>query len=529
MSEIVNSSLRTAAKGTTLVLFGTAVSNLLWFATKLLIARNSTAGQLGTYSLMVAIVSVASVVATLGVHEGASKYVSIFMGEGRRKDAEAVCTASMQIGAFSSLLAFAVLFFMSGAISRYVFYKPEIESSLKIISFFVPFNVLSLISIWILRGYGFIRPRVYFMETGTPFFFFVLLGLFFFFRLPFESVFYAFAMAAFAVFISVSIYGYRKTGFPLLLLKGGSGYVQLLRFSFSILLLVLMTVVFGWTDTLMLGRYSSSEDVGIYNIGMLLATVLTLPHQAAGFVFMPIAGEMFARGQTTELKKTYQTLTKWIFSVSFPLFFILFFFPEMTITVLFGSRFAAAALPLRILSLGFLLQTFMGASAVLMIITGLSREIRNVSIAGTVLNILLNYLFIKRLGYGILGASAATMLSYIIVGSANLILLYRRSCIHPVTLRLVRPILASLLLSVFIYEVSKSLPLYLWLLPLYLVIFVVGYFFSLVVMGGFDKEDLAMLDAVSQKTGLSMAWLLRIVGRHNAALGGNAFGKGQGQ
>jgi O-antigen/teichoic acid export membrane protein len=507
MSEIVNSSLKTAVRGTTLVLFGTALSNLLWFFTKVLIIRNSTTEQLGAYSLMVAVVSLVSLVATMGVHEGATKYVSVFLGEGRRAAAEAVRAASMQIGIVSGLLSFAVLFLLSGVISRYIFYKPELEVPLRIISCYVPFNVLSMISIWILRGYGLIRPRIYYMEIGTPFLFFLFLCGFFAFNLPFEAVYYAYAMSSFVVFLSVSIYGYKNKGLFPLSLKGGSHYRQLLQFSLSILLLAVTLVVFGSTDTLMLGRYASSTDVGIYNISMLLASLLALPYLALGFVFMPLAADMFAKGQTAELKRTYQILTKWVFSASFPLFFVLFFFPEMTVTFLFGDKFIASAMPLRILSFGFMVQSFFGVSGILMIVLGLSRAIRRTAIFAAVMNILFCYGFIKVLGYGIVGASLGTMLSYILLGSMNLLIVFRNSGVHPFSRGYLKPLAISSVSGLLIYLVAKSLPLHAWMLPVYFVFFVGSYLLSIFLTKSIEKEEIRIVSAISDKTGFSKGFV----------------------
>jgi O-antigen/teichoic acid export membrane protein len=254
----------------------------------------------------------------------------------------------------------------------------------------------------------------------------------------------------------------------------------------------------------MLGRYAGPAEVGIYNISVVLATMLTLPFIALGFVFMPIAGEMFVKRQLPELKRTYQVLTKWIFVASLPLFFIFFFFPEMTIKFLFGIRFLDSALPLRILSLGFLLQTLMGTSVVLMMVTGLSKEIRNISIFGTLLNLALNYMLIKRLNLGLVGASMATMFSYVTISAINLVVLHRRYGIKPFTFRYIRPVLGSMVMGLIIYIIAKALPLYLWMLPLYLILFMAGYLLSLILLHGLDQEDIFMFELISEKAGLAI-------------------------
>ena len=503
MSDIVNSSLKTAAKGTVVILLGTAASNILWFATKLLIIRSTTVDQLGIYSLVIAIINVSTLIASLGIHEGATKYISQFVSENKLSEAGSIRKTSVQIGILSGITVCALLILLAAPISRFVFYKPALSSPLKVASLFIPFNVVTIIIVWIFRGYGLIRAKVYCMDIGIPLIFLFFLSIFLYFRLPFISILYAFVLSSIIVLCSIGYYGYRAIGLNPLSLGGGSHYSSLLKFSGSAFLLSLMQTIFCWTDTLMLGRYAGPAEVGIYNISVVLAGMLAFPFIALGFVFMPIAGEMFVKRQLAELKRTYQVLTKWIFTASLPLFFIFFFFPEMTITFLFGNRFLDSALPLRILSLGFLLQTFMGTSVVLMMVTGLSQEIRNISILGTLLNLALNYMLIKRLSLGFVGASVATMLSYVTISTINLIILHRRYGIKPFTFSHIRPAFGSIVIGLIIYIIAKASPLYLWMLPVYLILFMAGYLLSLTLLHGLDQEDISMFELISEKAGLN--------------------------
>ncbi len=504
MSDIVNSSLKTAAKGTVVILLGTAASNILWFATKLLIIRSTTVEQLGIYSLVIAIIGVSTLIASLGIHEGATKYISQFISENKLYDAESIRKTSVQVGILSGITVCTLLILLADPISRFVFYKPALSSPLKVAALFIPFNVITIIIIWILRGYGLIRAKVYYIDIGIPLVFLFFLSIFLYCGLPFISILYAYVLSSIIVLCSTGYYGYRAIGLNPLSLGGGSHHSSLLKFSASAFILSVMQTIFCWTDTLMLGRYAGPAEVGIYNISVVLATMLTFPFIALGFVLMPIAGELFVKRQLPELKRTYQVLTKWIFTASLPLFFIFFFFPEMTITFLFGNRFLNSAMPLRILSLGFLLQTLMGTSVILMMVTGLSREIRNISIFGTLLNLALNYIFIKRLNLGLVGASGATMLSYVTISVINLLVLQSRYGIKPFAFSYIRPVFGSMVIGVIIYIIAKALPLYLWMLPLYLILFMTGYLLSLILLRGLDSEDISIFELFSEKTGLKM-------------------------
>jgi O-antigen/teichoic acid export membrane protein len=504
MSETVNSSLRTAVKGTTLILLGTVVSMFLWLATKILIVRNTTSDEFGIYSLALAVVGIISAVATLGLREGVARFVSIFLGEDKKHEAQSISRDALRISLASSISVFLLLLFLSPLISRYVFYMPEFEPPLRVFSFVIPLTIMSHIVGAILRGHNIIRPRVYYLDVGHPLFFLVFLCAVLLLGLPFMGILYSYVLAMAVVFLSISSYGYRKIRLKPLSLRGGRHGRELLGFSLPLLTVSVMGMVLTWTDTLMLGRYTGAQDVGVYNISVTLARLATFPLGALVFVFMPLAGEMYASSQIPELKRTYQVLTKWIFSATIPIFFVLFFFPEMTITFLFSDRFIEASMPLRILSLGFLFHTFLGANGMLMMVFGLSRSLMHLSVFGALLGIALNYILIKRLGMGITGAAVATAVAYIAINITTSYILYRESRIHPFTARYLRPVAGSSVVALLIYALAKSLPLYLWLMPLYFILFIGGYIFSLLLTRSLDSEDIALFEAVSKKTGLEM-------------------------
>ncbi len=61
----------------------------------------------------------------------------------------------------------------------------------------------------------------------------------------------------------------------------------------------------------------------------------------------------------------------------------------------------------------------MGANGILLVAMGMSRVVMNVSFFGVILNIVLNYILIKQLGYGVNGASVSTLVSYVALNIIN--------------------------------------------------------------------------------------------------------------
>jgi O-antigen/teichoic acid export membrane protein len=511
MSETVDSTLRTAVKGSALVLFGMAGSLLLWFPIRVFIVRVTTVEQFGLYSMAVTIVAVLASLAPLGTQQGSARHIAMELGKGRRDTALAMARSTLHVNIISATAGFLAVYALSDFMASKVFYKPDLSFPLKVVSFSIPFIVMSGTLSAILRGFGNVRPKVYYQDLGRPFYFLALLCIVYLFKLSFEGILYAFALAPVLVFISISSYGYNRIGLLPFTVKPGAHYGELLRFSLPLMVSGIAALILTWTDTLMLGRYAAATDVGFYGVSISLSNLMLLPLNALVFVFLPIAGELCGAGRLGELNRMYQVLTKWVFAASLPLFFVLFFFPEMTISFLYGGRLVPAALPLRILAAGFLVHTFMGTNGMLHIAMGNTRFIMLVSLIMAALNVVLNYVLIKELGMGTAGAATASLVSYVTGNVITSLALYRWHRMHPFTPHYLRPLAGAAVIGILIYAAAKSLPLSFWMLPLYFVLFVGGYAASLLLTRSVEREDIVLFEAVRAKSGLRMEWLGKLI------------------
>ena len=520
MPKGLNSHLKTAVKGSTLVLAAGSISQLVWFCIKVLIVRNTTKAEFGIYSLMLTIFTVLVSVVPLGVTSGVTRFVSLNQGEEKKAEADKISRAGVQISLGLGLAAFVLVFFLSGLIARHVFYTPGLAAPLKMISFLLPFSIYSAITGGILLGNGFIIQKIS-NDLLMPVFYLLLVFAAFLFHLHFRGILFAYASASLAVSFLIIIFGFRKLGSASLLPiavgdrapEGGRRHKELIKFSVPLLVATLTTMVIMWTDTLMVGRYINAQAVGAYSVGVSLANLLLFPLTALGYVFLPVAGEIYASGPAgdnglrdhdglRDLKRAYQVLTKWVFAVTLPVFFVLFFFPQMCITALFGARFVDAAVPLRFLAVGLMINAFLGTNGMLMMVMGYSRDIMNVSVAGAAVNIAMNYVLIKKLGLGLAGASISTMSSYILINILYSLSLYLKSGLHPFSSSYLKPLAGAAVSGLLIYAAAKSLPLSFWMLPVYFLLFIGGYGASLLFTKSIEGEDIYMMERVFKRLGL---------------------------
>lgn len=511
MSRVVFSSLKTAVKGSALLVVSIAAGQVLWFLIRVLIVRNITQAELGIYALALTSMSIAAILSNLGLFEGVTRYISVARGKGDTVKVRGTIKSALTIILFSGLAATVVLFFLSDALAERVFDMPGLSTPLKVIALAVIISALIDIQMGILRGFGIMEVKAA-NAVANPLMYMALLAAVFLLKLPFISVIVAFVAANLLSLSGISIYTYKKLNFGEILSQKIKTYRrELLVFSLPLMGVALTGLVMTWTDTLMLGYFMEAEDVGIYNVGISLSKLLMFAVSILGFVFMPIAGELYARGRLEDLKRTYQVLTKWVFSATFPVFLVLFFFPEMTLTFLFGKQYETASAVLKLLSLRYMVTLLMGSSSLLLTVLGRPRLLLGIAILGSVLNIVLNYTMIPA--YGLTGAALATLISSLAGLTLCTFFLYRLSGIHVFTSKYLVPVVASVVLALIIYALAKSLPLHFWMLPIYFILFIGGYLAAIVFTRSIEKEDIAMFEAVTGRLGVEMASIKKLLRR----------------
>lgn len=112
-----------------------------------------------------------------------------------------------------------------------------------------------------------------------------------------------------------------------------------------------------------------------------------------------------------------------------------------------------------------------------------------------------------------MGAAGATLISYFALNIVMSLILHMISGINPLTAGYGKPFLGSVVAGLIIYVFAKNLPLYSWMLPIYFILFVLGYAVALFLTKSVSGEDVALFDAVSKKTGLEISWVRKLVYR----------------
>jgi len=164
MSEIVNQSLQKIAKGTGIIFIGTIIGMLLGFVSRVIVVRYITQSEYGIFSLALVLMSIFVTISTLGLQEGATRYIACFRGKKEERKVRGVISSSIKIALAASVIFSLILFLSADIISGNIFHISDLSTPLKIFSAAIPFTVLIGIFTSIFRGFDEVKPNVYFQN-----------------------------------------------------------------------------------------------------------------------------------------------------------------------------------------------------------------------------------------------------------------------------------------------------------------------------------------------------------------------------
>jgi O-antigen/teichoic acid export membrane protein len=262
-----------------------------------------------------------------------------------------------------------------------------------------------------------------------------------------------------------------------------------------------LNTVRGTLETLVLGFVGLTTGVGIFAVAGRLSSLGTMFFLAVGNISTPIIADFHNRGELGQLKKLYQTTTKWVVMFNIPLFLFLVLFSKPLLSI-FGSDFIYGAPALIVLAIGNLVYTGTGLGANILDMTNHTKINSANSAILVIVTIASDLLLIPR--WGVIGAAAASAFSTVIVNVVCLIEVYALLKMHPYELAILKPILAGLIAAATTFLLNHY-----FVLPSLLLLFVGGTvlwgIYALVLfIVGFSEEEMLVINAFRARLKLLM-------------------------
>lgn len=174
-----------------------------------------------------------------------------------------------------------------------------------------------------------------------------------------------------------------------------------------------LVLVLQYTDTLMLGYFWTSREVGLYGTAQKLAGLGLLGATAAATVLFPRFAQLHAAGDAHGQATTFGNAQRYLLMLVLPIAVGLMVLPRETLHIAVGDAYLDAVAPLRWLAAWTVVLVLEQPLASRLMAEGQGRLLVHSASLNAGTNVLLNTLFIPTwgLGLGPTGAAVATFLS----------------------------------------------------------------------------------------------------------------------
>jgi O-antigen/teichoic acid export membrane protein len=377
----------------------------LGFLLSVMLARLVGVAGVGLYFLAITIVDISATISRLGLESASMRFASIAHSRGDRGGLAALYRKSMSL-VFVAGTAIALPVWLIGShLGLGGEEAPEFRAELPLLVFAIAPVALLVIQAEFFKAVGSTATGTFSQAVVPPLL--LLAGSIVLWLLgagTVHAVFLTYVIVAVAsVTIAVVTWHWRLPG--IWREHGSFDMGRLLRTSMPLLLVNSMTLMLGWTDVLVLGMWRDAAEVGIYGIAMRIALLTAFVLSAINVVVAPQFAALHAEGNTAALRRLAQQSAFWTLVAAAPAILLLLLVPDLILQI-FGPQFRQGAGPLRILALGQFVNVATGSVAVLLVMTGHEKLMRNIVAGSAALNLLGNLVLVPR--YGAIGAATST-------------------------------------------------------------------------------------------------------------------------
>lgn len=493
----VNESVSRIVTGAGPILAGTFLGLLLDIAFKGVLTSYLSPADFGIYALALTVISITGAIATLGLSDGVPRYIAFFRGRNEENKVPELILSAIIMGLIAGMLSILVSPALFESLAGRGFdVQGNILSIVRILIFAVPFTILLNLSVSIYRGFDLTNVNMYFYNIIRPLSLLGFASIAVFLGVSLKGIVFADLLSIIFTFSVMAVYFISNPPIkPEFKLKFSEPTKKLIKYSFPLLICATLLNLMTWTDTIMLGYFESAEVVGVYNVVYPFVGFLYMLINSMGFVYVPVASKLWGEDRKEIAGSLYQIMTKWCFILTFPVFALMFVYPEFLLTKIYGAEYASGAIVLRILALGFIANSYFGFNYHTLMATGDSGFLMKCSMASAGTNVILNFILIPQ--YGMAGAAIATSISFASIEVLMTLRAWKKQNMHPFTsmYRKVTMICIGIVVCMLIAKSEFLIPNVIWEYSF----FIATYFLILSRAEIMDSTEINMLGEIRER------------------------------
>ena len=513
MTEEKNKALRSIFHGGAILFVGVLLSKIFGLLFRILVGRSLGPVEYGIIAVMMSAFSLMTTFGHLGIHRGVHRYVAYYRGERSDKSVLFTVRSGYLMILLPSLVVSIGVFVLSPWISTVLLDEERLIWPLRMAAVALPFWGIAKVSIGITNAFEKMQYKVYVKKIWVNFTEVILAFVLIYAGYNYLGAAFAYAFG-FLTSAFLGLYFAYKVYPDLFSMKDASYHTgELWQHSWPLFAAGVFAFITGHIDTFMLQYFDGSESVGLYQAAYPFAILLLASNSIFNSIFLSRASYLTSK-DSKELNSIFKTVVSWTAIITIPVFLLLFAYPRGAL-ILFGSEFLEVDNILRVLLIGFLLQTVINPAQKVYQAVDKTRIVTILSVLLAIFNFSLNLILIPI--YGIMGAAIASTAAFALIFLVKIVYIYKILGSQPFQLSAVKALLAGILTISIIYGVSSLLFEVVpeWFLLVAFALFTGIYPVIFIAMGGVTENDLVILREIDEKTSIDLSPLKKIFKKLN--------------
>ncbi len=271
----------------------------------------------------------------------------------------------------------------------------------------------------------------------------------------------------------------------------------LVKFSIPVIITAIAEMLIYNICTIVMGRFLTFDDIGFFAAADPIARLPLIISISIATTILPASSEAFKLKDVDMLQKYVSEAYKYSLLFVVPMCVGLALFATPTLRVLYfkNPAYVAGAMALSILSLGMTFYSIFAISTSIIQGIGNPRIPMYILVGGAVVTGILNWVMVPKLG--IAGGALATSVACFLMMVPCVYMVFRLTKTKSPTKSVVKILVASAIMGVAAYFIPKST---VWLFP-GIFICIIVYFFALILVKFFQKDDIESLRNLSSRFG----------------------------
>jgi O-antigen/teichoic acid export membrane protein len=480
-----------------IVFAGTIFAAIIGYVFKIYLAHVLGAEALGLYALGMTIIGFLGIINGLGLPDSAVRFVALYVASKRFEPLRSLLWNGSWILLISNLALAAVVLKVGPWIATRFYHSPQLVRYLPLFAMIMITGALGTFFAKILAGYKEVGRRTIITRFVAPPLTMALTILLIILGGGLRGYLVAQIVSALVVLALLVSLAWRLT--PVAARSPNVAKLligpEVWSFSAAMFGIGMMEFFMGQTDRVALGYYRGAHDVGIYAVAAALVAYEPIILQSVNQIFAPVIADIHTRGDSLLLGRLFQTLTKWMLGLTFPLAIVMIVYARPIMAV-FGHDFESGWPILVIGTCGQLVNCGVGSVGCLLLMSGNQRRLIRVQAYMAATMVALSIWLVPL--WGALGAALAAALTNVGVNLWNLVEVRSALKLSPYNrsyLKLLPSLVSALLMTLLVGWATAFLKAG-WIMIFAALALAYGAFSAMVFVIGLDADDRLIANAV---------------------------------